>query len=47
MRASNEPKLDAIKLTPKIKLAAQKIRIMPTLAKTDPLIRLLKNVKSK
>jgi hypothetical protein len=40
----NEPKLDTIKLTPKIKLRENKIKLTPSFDKNNPLIRLLKNV---
>lgn len=39
----NEPKLDTIKLTPKVKLHDKKIKLTPSLDKNNPLIRLLKN----
>ena len=43
----NEPKLDTIKLTPKIKLYDKTIKLTPSLDKNNPLIWLIKNDPSR
>jgi hypothetical protein len=39
----NEPKLDIVKLTPKIKLSNNHGQLIPKLHKNDPFIRRVKN----